>query len=124
ASEEIGENGRPVVRIYSGSRGLASSVQILGGSAQTRFNFDTRLELTPPGSVPTDVTWTITTPTPGQLLFQTTDDINLFSLQVGDYVVINGLVFSTANRGTFTIKEVNIFYSGGSLVKQFVVEAN
>ena len=124
ASEEIGENGRPVVRIYSGSRGLASSVQILGGSAQTRFNFDTRLELTPPGSVPTDVTWTITTPPPGQLLFQPTDDINLFSLQVGDYVVINGLVFSTANRGTFTIKEVNIFYSGGSLVKQFVVEAN
>ena len=121
AIDTLNDAGQHVVRIYSASRGLVSSVQILGGSSQTRFNFNQRLELTSPGALPGDVTWTLTT-APGQLVFQTTsNDINLFPLKEGDYVVVNGLVFDEANRGTFTVKEVNIFYSGGQLVKEFVV---
>lgn len=117
------ETGKQQVRIYSGARGLSSSVRIVGGQAQTALRFPTSL-FTVSGSSPFAV-WNvaISPTTPGNLRFTETSGIyDLFQVQQNDLAYIYGPEFGVANcNGTFTIEAVSVTYSGATKIQWFEI---
>lgn len=108
------------VRIYSGSLGLRSSVRILGGSAQTKLNFNTPLNLIDPNHLPhwivsLDIASGIQRWTP------TGSGIDISNLEIGDYVTVYATQFQAVDRGTFTITNVYYGYPSGTLVQYFEI---
>lgn len=115
-------NNAGAVQIYSGSRGLTSSVRIIGGRAQIALQFPTVLFNTSF----TNVTWNVALSpvTTGNLRFSITAGtyFNLSNVQTGDYVYIYGNEFSGTNSiGSFKIQSVNYFYSGATLIQYFEI---
>lgn len=115
------------VRLYSGSRGLSSSVRILGGSAQRWLKFPTPIFDIADFSL---TTWTISSPTPRVARFTTSSvGFDLSKLRVDDVVCIFGDPtdstdpFAVAGiQGTFPITAVDTYYvvaSGSSPVYQY-----
>lgn len=113
------ETGDMMPIIYSGSLGLKSSVQILGGRAQNVFRFPTLQTLAVPGN-----NWSVSKPSPGVARYTrlgaTTTDLTLVA--PGDYVNVFGPGFSAGNRGTFTITDVDVRYSGIFLQQWFEIK--
>ena len=110
------------VQIYSGSRGLTSSVRIIGGRAQIALQFPTVLFNTSFTSVTWDVA--LSPDVTGNLRFTETTGtyFDLTQIQVGDYVYVYGNEFSTCDcNGTFKIQAVNVYYSGATLVQWFEI---
>jgi hypothetical protein len=111
------------VRIYSGARGLSSSVRIVGGSAQTKLLFPTSL-FTTSGSSPFAI-WNValSPTTPGNLRFTETSGIyDLFQVRTNDLAYIYGPEFAACNcNGTFTIEEVSVSYSGATKIQWFEI---
>lgn len=115
--------GATHVRIYSGSTGIKSSVQVVLGTAQPALEFQRRLDgSATAASLPQ---WDITVPTPGVTRYAPQDQIayNLSGVVAGDYVTINGAEFNAANRGTFPITNVQYAFTqpGGDLDQWFEV---
>ncbi len=114
--------GDDKVRIYSGTRGLASSVRVAGGSSQPALEFPTNLRpfTTVPGAY---ADWTISLEGSGTVRFtaDTDDYYNLSNMVVGDYVVINGAEFDAGNRGWFVVTDVYYAYSGSTVEQWFEV---
>ncbi len=109
------ETGDIKVRIYSPSRGLASSMRITGGSAQPALLFETP-SFTKPEPEPLNYgIWTITIPVQGVVrwTYDSEDFYDFSNIEVGDYVVIRGVEFAAANRGNGSITAVN--YEVGSM---------
>lgn len=114
------ENGLIQLVVYSGSTGLGSSLRVTGGKAQNAIVFPD--ELTLAAQLPT---WTVTR-IPGTNNFKfesyqldSTTDLNLRLLQIGDYVNIFGTEFNPLNRGSFPVNDV--FYANdltGSFIRQ------
>lgn len=104
--------GERRVRVYSGSRGLNSSVRVVAGAAATSFQFPTNV-FPKPDVDPTWPEWTITIPETGTLRFAPSlvDFYELQDLEAGDFVVIRGLEFDEDNRGVYEVTAVN-FVSG------------
>ena len=120
--------GLKCVKVVSGTLGLESSVQIVGGRAQNVLQFSTLLTRTVVGN-----SWAVRNSTshpgvvsPGFARFSingaTTTDLNL--VHVGDYVNIYGANFKTANVGSFPITNVDVRYdpTGVTLTQYFEVE--
>lgn len=109
--------GGTFVRIYSGARGLASSVRITGGKAQNALAFPTALPIV--SGLPS---WTITVDAVRQVTrFTCGAGVDLSQLRVGDYVNVFGSVFLAANRGSFPVTAVAYTYPGGVLSQYFEV---
>lgn len=118
---ETGEEG---VRIYSGSLGLGSSIQVVGGRSQTELLFPESL-FQETGAAPFAI-WnaTLSTDTPGNVRFTETSGMyDLNQVRQGDLVYIYGTEFAaSANQGVFAIREVSVSYSGPTLVQWFEIE--
>jgi hypothetical protein len=104
------------VRIYSGSLGLWSTVQVTGGTAQNALRFNDYVE-TYTGSVVTGdaYSWVYTEPTPGKTkisLSTTTNPpkVDLTLLRPGDYVIVS----APTAPGVYTIESVGYSWSGGT----------
>lgn len=102
-----------LVRIYSGTKGLRSSVRVVGGLAQQALQFETNL-FPVPGPLPQ---WTISGLGAGQARLACSLDTfyNFNNVRVGDYVVVNGVEFAGGNRGSFPVLNVNYSFNGGVL---------
>jgi hypothetical protein len=112
--------GRFKVRIYSGARGLRSTVRVQGGPAQNIFQFPTLRSLSD-----TSTTWSVG-PVSGQagVSRYTTvgpTTVDLASVVAGDYVTVYGPNFAPGNRGTFVITDVYVYYNAGVLTQAFDV---
>lgn len=110
------------VRIYSGSLGLSSSVQITGGRAQLGLQLPA-LDITYSGSVSSsdNYNWVVTDPEPGTNRIQLTipggsGKVDLSTVQTGDYVVFEA-ANSSILAGVYPITDVQVFYSGSDLVQ-------
>ena len=113
------QTGDTNVRIYSGSRGLNSSVRVLGGKAQNALRFPTLLDTTP-SSLPV---WDLTfDPTAATVRFSPDGNFDVSLVRIGDYVTVYGDVFNDDNKGTFEITDVYWAYPDGiTLVQWFEV---
>jgi hypothetical protein len=98
-------SGALLPTIYSSSLGMKSSVQVLGGQAQTAFYFPTSQANSGAGD-----SWTITKPFPGVARYTVTAApvMDLSGVRVGDYANIYGTMFSSGNRGTFVVQKVDV----------------
>lgn len=115
------ETGYTYVRIYSGSRGLASSVQLRGGKAMASFLFP---ELLATHSV--NPSWNITLdPATDRLRFEPNSVFDMSLVREGDIVCVYGTfgtLFDPANIGSYEIVKVHKSYTGGvTLVQYFEV---
>lgn len=90
------------VKLYSGHRGLGGEVEVLGGSAQGRLVFGTKL----PDF--TAANWTIQNPSAGVIRYVPNAVSELYNLRIGDYVVVQGTEFNVNNRGYFEIVDVQL----------------
>lgn len=110
------------VRIYSGRRGLESSMRVTGGTTQVSLRFPTELFPTPE-TPPTLPAWDVTPGAGGRLRFQpSAEDFYQFrTVEAGDYVVVLGQEFDEANRGWYRIVEVYYAYIGAVLDQWFEV---
>lgn len=116
----IVNNGK--VQIYSASRGLSSSVRIVGGRAQLALNFPSQIYT----NSFTSVTWNVSLSpnATGTLRFTETAGtyFDLSKLHVGDMVYIYGSEFATCNcNGTFKVTNINVSYSGPTLIQWFEI---
>ncbi len=102
------ETGSSRVRIFSGSRGLGSSVRVVGGTAQPALLFPHSL-FQEPDVAPADFgSWTITKPNTNTTRWTYTGTFYDFEdIRIGDYVVIRGIEFEPVNRGAGPITDVN-----------------
>jgi hypothetical protein len=96
------------VRVYSGSRGLGSSVRVVGGTAQPALLFPNSL-FEEPDVAPADFgAWTVTKPDTNTVRWTYDGDFFDFEdIRIGDYVVIRGIEFEPTNRGAGPITDVN-----------------
>lgn len=111
------------VKIYSSSRGLASSVRVQGGRAQNVLQFPDRVAAynSLVGALPT---WDITVlAADGRMRFTAAgaNGLDLSLVRQNDYVTIYGSEFNAANRGTFTVLDVYQAYPAGVLTQYFEV---
>lgn len=105
------------VRVYSGSRGLSSSVRVIGGSAQRWLQFPTSIFDIGDFSV---TTWTVTSPAPGIARFSTSSaGFDLGKLRTGDLVYIYGdptdPLAVAGIQGTFPVTAVDKYYVVASM---------
>jgi len=101
-----------LVRLYSGTQGLRSSICVTSGSAQTAFQFDQLLynaidnSLAPAASI----TVSLLPLNKAALTFNNSSAkvLSIFQTVVpGDYINILGSEFSLSNRGSFVVEKVS-----------------
>lgn len=114
-----------VVRIYSGSLGLTSSVRIVGGKANTQLLFPT--SIFPFSGTSPIAGWTVTLSpaTQGNLRFTMSSGTyyDLFQVQEGDLAYLYGDEFAACGcRGTFPIEAVSVTWSGITKVQWFEIQ--
>jgi len=112
------------VRVYSASRGLSSSVRIIGGKAQNALLFPTSLFVA--AGMSPFATWDIQlSPTvTGNLRFTMTAGtvFDLSQVVVGDLAYVYGAEFSTSGcHGTYEILDVAVYYSGITKIQYFEI---
>lgn len=104
------------VRIYSGALGLRGAIRVLGGRAQDVLNFPTTVLTTQTIGTQWKIETPIPAPTPSLIAnrvrytFIGGTNPTLQLVHIGDYVNIYGSVFNIANRGHFSIVDVNTSY--------------
>ncbi len=116
--------GESTVRVYSGRLGIASSVQIVGGLAQTVLLFPHSI-FEESGSNPF-AEWIVSlSPTTlGNIRFEMVAGgiFDLSLVRQGDLAYIFGGEFeATNNTGVFTIQDVNFYYDGVTPVQWFEI---
>lgn len=105
------------VRIYSGSLGLASKVQVTGGMAQKALRFPDRLL----GSTAAHA-YAISKPETGVARYTWTSSLPDFHVvKIGDYATIRAPNFNLSNRGSFSITRVSSVWNGSDWVNSFDV---
>lgn len=111
------------VKIYSGSLGLSSSIKVTGGLAQKGLYFESQIQTPPSGSTPGSISWTVTVPQAGITRFKLTSatDVDMSLLRIGDYVLVTGTNFNSANRGSFSITNIDVRYVSGVLEQYFEI---
>ena len=109
------------VRVYSGSKGLAGSLSVIGGQAQTSLQFphDVYQDLSWAGT-----TWTTSLVGSGLVRFTPNTGLDLSLLHAGDLVYIYGTEFASLPQyqnyiGTFTVQDTSSYYDGATLVQSF-----
>ena len=120
--------GSTNLRIYSGSIGLTSSVEITSGWAQRGLAFPASLTTTT-GSITSadNYNWVITNPDPDSTRFALTAGakVDLSTVQEGDYVLIDGTLVDPALTSSIRqVKSIQIYWVGGSKVQEFDVEGD
>lgn len=113
------------ITLISNKRGLGSSIQIIGGRAQTVLQFPESI-FTDNGGSPNE-TWDISlsTETVGNLIFTTTNSVNYDFTQLleGDIIYIYGDEFEdSGNIGAFPISNIQVYYDSGDLIQSFEIE--
>lgn len=110
------DDGQTKVVLISSTDGPSSSVKVLGGKAQNALKFDKIRET----SADTTTQWALTQTAGGAIRATWTGGANpsIGLVKIGDYVNIYGTAFDPANRGTFTITNVQ----GGDLVNKSYIE--
>jgi hypothetical protein len=105
------------VRIYSGSRGLISSVRVVYGTANLPLQFETNSFPLPDPS-PGFPQWTIEVLTSGKVRFHASSDtlFNLGAVEPGDYINVLGTEFLPENRGSFVVEATSYRHVGTALV--------
>lgn len=103
------------VMLISKTNGPSSSIKVLGGKAQNKLKFQ---EIRPTSGIST-TQWTLTQQSGGiiRAMWSGGPDPKIGVIRKNDYVNIYGTAFSSENRGTFTVKNVN-----GGLVNEAYVE--
>ena len=112
------------IRIYSKTKGVKSSVTVLGGILQPCLHFD--LQVIQPFTNPLSllaITWTVTNPSTGTVRFKPNTSVDISKLHVGDYITIVGANFPSELQGSFAITNVNYSYSP-SLDVWFEIQSN
>lgn len=111
------------VRVYSGSRGLASSVRFIGGTLLPVMDFPTDVFPVPDPSPGLPV-WEVVPAADGTARYYPDDDVlfNLGSVVEGDILVVT-CDLSPPNRGAFEIIAVRYAYESGTL-RQYVEVRN
>jgi len=107
------------VRLFSGTLGLASSVKVVGGTAQLALQFPSKIDAWNGFS---STTWAITLPEVDVVRFTNTaasPSLALQNVRVGDYVVVTGSVFNSANRGSYTVTKVYRQWVSGVTYTQY-----
>ena len=98
--------GGTTVKIYSGTLGLGSVIKVVGGTAQNALQFPAN-RFPAQNPMPALPSWQVMKIGSDKVRMVTSSSFfNVGEVQVGDYVVVNGLEFNAANRGTFQIKDV------------------
>jgi hypothetical protein len=107
------------VRVYSRQKGLGSQLTVVGGLAQNSLRFPT-----PVLALPVSTQVSITNPDQGVARFAVVNNASplLSGVREGDTVNITANVFSSANRGSFTVKRVRVTWNGSSWTQWFEVE--
>lgn len=115
--------GDTVVRIYSGSLGLSSSVRVTGGTSQRVFGFPQFIPAITDTTNLSTLDWDITTPFPNVTRFEAVlgSEADLLQVQIGDYVVVSGTSFAPENRGSLVIIDVSVVFVGPNKVQYFDV---
>jgi hypothetical protein len=116
--------GKNKLVIFSGKRGLASTVQIVGGRSQDAFNFATPIFTDLGGSPYQSWDITLSSVNVGDLVFTTTNSTKYDFNQLlnGDIAYIYGTEFeASGNIGSFPISNVTVAYSGGNLIQSFEI---
>lgn len=112
------------VRIFSSTKGLGSSIQVIGGTLQPYLQFNEKVFAYTPESA-LAVTWTITNPSVGVVRFQPSTWPEAFTnLRIGDYVVLTGENVPEDLRGSWPVSNVNYSYSGATLIQWFEIESD
>jgi len=98
------------VRIYSGSKGVGSSIRIVWGTADNALQLGDNI-FPEPDSPPTMPEWEITAQSNGYVYLFTEDQdfYSYLDLQVGDYFVLTGVEFDADNRGVFNPNGLKVF---------------
>ncbi len=117
-------SGGDKVRIFSGARGLRSSVRITSGSAQIALQFPQNLFPLPDPIPGTWAIWSITDEGDGITRWRASNDavFNLAEVRIGDYLVVAGEEFDAANRGSWVISDVHYTYVAGAIEQWVDVE--
>lgn len=118
--------GQRVVRLFSPSKGLRSSVEIRGGTAQGVLFFPSvRMTNVLSRGVVTGGSWVISSPQPNVMRLRLTDasSVDLSSVVPGDYLLVQGSGFATLNRGSWVVLSVDRRVIGG-LMQQTVDVTN
>lgn len=117
-------SGVPTVRLYSGSLGLGSSVQVTGGRAQLALSFSDRLA-TYTGNIALadNYSWAITSPSVGVTRFSVTKlvtglKLNLSTVEEGDYIILE-VPGVAVPSGQYTIQAVSVTYAGSNITQSF-----
>jgi len=112
------------VKIYSGARGLASSVVVTGGLAQDRLTFPSESSVLIGSGVSFNIT--LTNQGLGALRaryeIQDADGGHFLALQPGHYVNISCPAFQSSNRGSFKVVDAGTIYNGANFFHFFEIE--
>lgn len=111
-------SGLQRVRIYSGTKGLGSSVRVTSGTSQNVLGFPQNL-FPEPAISPGLPGWEIEPRPNGKARYYASLDslYNFANADVGDYISVIGVEFAEGNRGSFVIEEVSYSYVAGVLVQ-------
>lgn len=114
------ETGLNAVKIYSHTLGLMSAITVIGGTAQANLQFPELLDL----GITAGTTWAVTIPEVEVAKYALTGETEprLLSLEVGDYVVVTGSVFTALNQGTFYVTDVSVTWNGSTYTQYFTVD--
>lgn len=107
------------VRLISGTLGLGSVVKVVGGTAQPALQFPSAIDA---WNTFSSTTWAVTLPETGVVRFSNTaasPSLALQNVRVGDYVVVTGSVFNSANRGSYTVTKVYRQWVSGVTYTQY-----
>ena len=112
------------LRVYSGSRGLHSSVSVGVSTAAIALQPPTNV-FPPPDPLPAMPVWEVSTLPGGRARYslELNTLISLDSVLAGDYLVVLGYEFSPGNRGAFLVENVSFSYAG-SILTQYVDVTN
>ncbi len=110
------ETGGSKVRIFSGLKGLKSSVRITSGTANPDLQFATSL-FPPPDPLPVPGTWgnwEVSIQPNGIARYSLDSDTytNFSQVLPGDYIVVRDHNFSDGNIGSFVVTDVRYSYIG------------
>lgn len=113
------ESGQDRVRVFSNERGVGSTVRISGGLALNALRFPDLLDI----DIPTGSTLSVTIPEAGVARYSLVSVVGtpLLSVREGDVVNVTCQSLATVNRGSFTITNVRVVWTGAAYQQFFEV---
>jgi hypothetical protein len=115
------------IRIYSKTKGLRSSVTVVGGTLQASLQFEEPVYGAITSIQHQSLDWEITNPSAGIVRFAPSTIVFDFTspvLKIGDYVTIMGSNFPEELRGSWPITNISFIYSGITPLEWFEIASS